>query len=106
MKTATVKVSYTGWDYEDTYTMQSPTGKILRIRPNGHWSHGNAQPAFKLTEEEETVLEKIAAPCRRKENPIKWEEKHEIIVTYEEMKLFASAARKCASMEAPLHSRN
>ena len=93
VKTVVVKVSFTGWDYDDTYTMQSPTGRTLRIKPNGHWSHGDAQPARKLTEEEEAVLNRISAPCR--DGSVKWDDKHDLIVTHHEMALFASAARKC-----------
>jgi len=99
IKTAKVKVSYTGWDWDDTYTMTSSTGRHLRVKPNGHWSHGGARADVRLTEAEEAVLEKIVQPYRGTEltggaAPLAWGDSYDLEVTYDEMRLFASAAAK------------
>jgi len=95
MKTTTVHVAYTGWDWDDTYVMKSPTGKVLRVKPNGHWSHGDAPQDCKLTEAEETVLQRIKDVYSGPDAP-RWSEfdRHPLEVTYEEMRLFRSASQK------------
>ena len=90
----TVTVSYTGWDWEDVYAMRSPTGRMKRVWPNGHWSCDSRCPGHRrLTRDEEAVLGKIRM-LYSGENAPGWSEELKIAVTVEEMKLFLSASEK------------
>jgi len=96
-KTTTVRVSFTGWDWDDTYTMRSPTGRTRRVRPNGHWSHGNAPRPRRLTPAEEDVLASIRRHCETvvAGRPVViWGDPIEMVVSYESMRLFALASEK------------
>ena len=95
MKTAACKVCFTGWDWNDTYGVKSPTGRALYCHPNGHWSHGTADDAHRLTKEEEAVLKKIAGIYSGPGASL-WGSypSEELELTYEEMALFASASKK------------
>jgi len=91
-KTAKCRVNFTGYDWDDTYTVTSPTGGRKTVKPNGHWSHGDAPAHRRLTEAEEAVLEKIRRDKDGHER--EWFKDYEIELTYDEMRLFASAAEK------------
>tara|TARA_Y100000296_G_scaffold47496_1_gene54451 strand:- start:2752 stop:3048 length:297 start_codon:yes stop_codon:yes gene_type:complete len=95
IKTAKVSINYTGWDYDDTYTVKSlSTGRTLRVKPNGHWSHGNADEDRRLTEEEENVLRRIRQDVDGKER--RWEKDYEVEMTHDDMRLFQSASQKAS----------
>ena len=87
-----VKVSYTGYDWDDKYTMTSPTGRRLDVKPNGHWSHGSADLDRRLTEAEESVLQRI----QNHTNTLGayWGDEKYMEVSFDEMKLFLSASTK------------
>ena len=45
VQTATVKVSFDGYDYRNVITVTSPTGRTVRVRCNGRWNEMSAELA-------------------------------------------------------------
>ena len=88
MKTYKVRVSYTGWDWRDIYTMKSPSGRSLQVIPNGHWQQ--------FSRDELAVLALIKGLYDEKDElgnlKHRWCDQVGLEVTCDQMKAFKSAS--------------